>query len=607
MAIVHLDSQYLTTKDEAKRNASKISTRICKKTEEVTPEFLANELAKGKSMVAGVMRSEKRLKENLYFQEVIALDFDDGTPIDDLVNNEFIQEHASFIYMTLSHTEEFNKSRVVFFLDKKLTSNEQVERVYNKLFEIFPQVDKGCKDSSRIFFGGKDFIEINFNNTFYIENFIEDINIQEVKGARVEQDTLELAVDNVAGVDINEKPTWWLIRHGFDDLVKERLSGYKANVENQATAMNYIKSINMREMLGFPAKGNIHDLFSEDRNPSVDIYEMEDGGVWLYTRHSSDEKKAFTGNVIMVVQKLKKTHFIGALMYLTEMMNIEFNVNEEIKLLNKEIDIYTSMLLSKDLKNSYPHIHKIFRDGRTNYGSDVVQILQIMKNNVVEVDGEVKMILQLSTRELSVMIHGSDKKRTRIQNVLNLMATTEWITKVDLNTMPPSIRAKVENFQKEKKRKYHKSVLEYLSNGDDFFDKLDRKCGVLRENSFTARATLTKEGLAKTFGEEEANKVFTQDKERKVSKLTNEVEDVAIDFIMAEIKEKGYVEEKAVVEYLSEWLGKTFSDFKFKQLRANIINGYGLERCRLNKALKKEFGVSEKYTQTQSPAIIKIA
>lgn len=605
MTVVHLDSQYLTTKDEAKRNASKISTRICKKTEEVTPEFLANELAKGKSMVAGVMRSEKRLKENLYFQEVIALDFDDGTPIEDLVNNEFIQEHASFIYMTLSHKEEFNKSRVVFFLDKKLTTNEQVERVYNKLFEIFPNVDKGCKDSSRIFFGGKDFIEINFNNTFYIEDFIEDINIQEPKGERVEQDTFELAVDNVTGVDINEKPTWWLIRHGFDDLVKERLSVYKANVENQATAMNYINSINMRELLGFASSGNIHDLFSEDRHPSVDVYQA--GSAWLYTRHSDDEKKAFTGNTVMIVQKLKKTSFMKSLMYLTEMMSLEFNVNEEIKQLNKEIDIYSTLLLSQNLEKTHPNVAKIFKDGRTNYATDVVAILQIMKNNIVEVDGQTRMITQLSARDYSEMLYGTKNKKKRVQTIINLMTTTDWIVKVNTDALPASIKEKVVGFQKDKNRKYHKSVLEYLSNGDDFFDKLDRKCGALRENNFTARATLTKEGLAKTLGEEEANKVFVQDKERKVSKLTNEVEDVAIDFIMAEIKKKGYVEEKAVVKYLSDWIGKTFSDFKFKQLRANIITGYGLERCRLNKALKKEFGVSDKYTQTQSPAIIKIA
>lgn len=607
MAIVHLDSQYLTTKNEAKRNASKISTRICKKTEEVTPEFLANELAKGKSMVAGVMRSEKRLKENLYFQEVIALDFDDGTPINDLVNNEFIQEHASFIYMTLSHAEEFNKSRVVFFLDKKLTSNEQVERVYNKLFEIFPNVDKGCKDSSRIFFGGKDFIEINFNNTFYIEDFIKDINIQEPKGERVEQDTLELAVDNVANVDLNSMPTWKLIRQGHDDLVNHRLRKYSVSLKNKASTIEYVKSINMREILGIQEAGNFHDLFKPDNNPSASIFKMKDSEVYLYKRHSHNKDYLFTGSIIEVVAKLKRTHFMGALLYLSQMMEINYNISEELKEISDNIDAYCQMLLSPDLEMSYPNTHKIFKDGRSNYSSDVIQILQILKHCLVESNGETRLISQLSVRELSVRIYGSESKKERINKVLNLMCVTQFIEKLDDDKIPEELLEKIMTFKNEKKRKYRKNLYEARNLESNFFNNLEGKCGMLREKHFTAKATLTKEGLAKTLGEEEANKVFVQDKERKVSKLTNEVEDVAIDFIMAKIKEKGYVEEKAVVKYLSDWIGKTFSDFKFKQLRANLITGYGLERCRLNKALKKEFGVSEKYTQTQSPAILKIA
>lgn len=300
MVTVHLDKQYLSSKEQAHSLASVISTRICKTTEEVTPELLANEVAKGKSFVAGIMKDNERKKRNLLYQQVIALDFDDGTRIDDLVANEFIKEHASFIYMTLSNTDDFNKSRVVFFLDKKLTSNEQVERVYNKLFEIFPSVDKACKDSSRIFFGGKDFIEINFNNTFYIEDFITDLKIENQSIVRIdEKETV---------IDPRDKPTWWLMRHGYDDIVKERLSVYKASVEQQSVAMNYFNSLNMREVLGFKKKGNIHDLFSHDENPSVSIYEIEDGGVWLYTRHSDDPKKRFTGNLLRS-SKIKENAF----------------------------------------------------------------------------------------------------------------------------------------------------------------------------------------------------------------------------------------------------------------------------------------------------------
>lgn len=595
MVTVHLDKQYLSSKEQAHSLASVISTRICKTTEEVTPEFLANEVAKGKSFVAGIMKDNERKKRNLLYQQVIALDFDDGTRIDDLVANEFIKEHASFIYMTLSNTDDFNKSRVVFFLDKKLTSNEQVERVYNKLFEIFPNVDKACKDSSRIFFGGKDFIEINFNNTFYIEDFITDLKIENQSIVRIdEKETV---------IDPRDKPTWWLMRHGYDDIVKERLSVYKASVEQQSVAMNYFNSLNMREVLGFKKKGNIHDLFSHDENPSVSIYEIEDGGVWLYTRHSDDPKKRFTGNLLQVVAKLKKTHFIGALNYLVEMTGTDFNSSEIIKQLNTEIEIYTSLLNSKDLKYTSPNIYRIFKDGRSNYSSDVIQILQIFKNNVVEIDGEIRMISQLSSRELATMIYGDKEKKTRILKVLNLMTATDWIVKLGKEDLPDEIRAKVIEFQKNKKRKYYKNVFEFIELGGDFFERLDGKCGIFIENKFSAKSTLTKIGLEKTLGKKEADKVFTQDTDREINVITKEIEDEIVAYIFKQIEAHGYAEEREVIAFLSEEFSKSFSEFKFKQVRSDIAKAYNLKICRLNKALKKEFGVSDKYTQTQAPSV----
>lgn len=185
------------------------------------------------------------------------------------------------------------------------------------------------------------------------------------------------------------------------------------------------------------------------------------------------------------------------------------------------------------------------------------------------------------------------------------MSTTEWIDKLSTDDLPEALRDKLVEYQKANNRKYRKNVIEFKYLGTDFFWTLNNKCEVMLDKGFTARATLTKEGLQNTFGDKEANKVFNQDVDRKVSKLSKDVEDEAIHYIMESIEINGYVEEKAVIEHLSNFIGKTLSDYKFKQLRNKIVEGYGLERTRLNKALKKEFDVSDKYTQTQAPSIFK--
>ena len=602
MAKIHLDNKKFHSKPLDALTLSNLHKRICKTVEEIAPKELAESLANGQTMVLGVMKNEVRKKVNLNYQEVIALDFDDNTTIEEIENNEFIKDNASFIYTTFSHTEGHHKFRVVFFLENKLTNNKQVLEVYNKLFNMFPTADVNCKDSSRLFFGGKSYIEINFNNRLDANTIVE---LPEGSPIQERQEQLELAVDNTKVEDVNIKPTWWLIRHGHDDLVKARLSKYKATTHHQATAMEYVKSLNMGEVLDLPTERNFNDLFTEDANPSANVYKLEDSEVWLYTRHSSDESKRFTGSLIQVVQKLKKTHFIGALMYLIEVMDIDFKATKEIQRLINEIEIYSALLLSSDLKKTYPHVAKIFKDGRTNYASDVVQILQIAKNNVVEVDGEIRMISQLSVRELAERIHGTDKKKNRVSKVLNLMSTTDWIDKLSAEDLPEAIKTKLVEYQEANNRKYRKNVIEFKYLGSDFFGTLNNKCEVMLDKGFTAKATLTKEGLQNTFGDSEANKVFNQDTDRKVSKLSNDVETEAVHFIMGMITTNGYVEEKAVIEHLSNFIGKSLSDYKFKQLRSKITEGYGLERVRLNKTLKKEFAVSDKYTQTQSPSIFK--
>lgn len=602
MAKIHLDTKEFTSKPLDSQTLSNLHKRICKTVEEIAPKELAKSLANGQTMVLGVMKNEVRKKVNLNYQEVIALDFDDNTTIEEIESNEFIKQNASFIYTTFSHTEGHHKFRVVFFLENKLTNNEQVLEVYNKLFEMFPTADVNCKDSSRLFFGGKSYTEINFNNRLNVNTIVD---LPEGSPIAERQEQLELAVDNTKVEDVNIKPTWWLIRHGHDDLVKARLSKYKATTHHQATAMEYVKSLNMGEVLDLPTERNFNDLFTEDANPSANVYKLEDSEVWLYTRHSSDESKRFTGSLIQVVQKLKKTHFIGALMYLIEVMDIDFKATKEIQRLINEIEIYSALLLSSDLKKTYPHVAKIFKDGRTNYASDVVQILQIAKNNVVEIDGEIRMISQLSVRELAERIHGTDKKKNRVSKVLNLMSTTDWLDKLSAEDLPEAIKTKLVEYQEANNRKYRKNVIEFKYLGSDFFGQLNNKCEVMLDKGFTAKATLTKEGLQNTFNETEANKVFNQDTERKISKLSNDVETEAVHFIMESIESKGYVEEKAVIKHLSNFIGKSLSDYKFKQLRSKITEGYGLERVRLNKTLKKEFAVSDKYAQTQAPSIFK--
>lgn len=156
-----------------------INKTITQQSTAVTQRQFAELVGKnGRTTVLGLMNGA-RSKKNMTSQEVVAIDFDNTkmvndkkvkttgseyTSIDDILDDEYAQQNASFIYKTFSHQEDWHHFRVVFFLDYKLTKNKQVELLYKWLMKKYPNADKANKDSSRLFFGGTDVIEIRFGN-----------------------------------------------------------------------------------------------------------------------------------------------------------------------------------------------------------------------------------------------------------------------------------------------------------------------------------------------------------------------------------------------------------------------------------------------------------
>ncbi|MGX7091205.1 DNA primase family protein [Hutsoniella sourekii] len=165
------------------QQASSISKTIVNHIEVVTAEELASSLENGHSVVLGLMDGERK-KNRLISQQIMMLDFDNTlngekaqgsyyVTIDDVIEDEWMKENASFIYKTFGYSEDWQKFRVVIFLDKILRDPDEVSRTYEYLMEHFPQVDKAPKDCSRIFYGGTEVIPIQFGNTWSPQQLVE--------------------------------------------------------------------------------------------------------------------------------------------------------------------------------------------------------------------------------------------------------------------------------------------------------------------------------------------------------------------------------------------------------------------------------------------------
>lgn len=170
-----------------KAQAASISNSIVNTTEVLKPTELAEKLSQGHSVVLGLMNGSRK-RDNLIGQQILMLDFDNTVIVngkkqkvedkyyvvmDDVLSNPWMRNHASFMYKSFSYTDDWQRFRVVIFLDKILRTADEVSNTYKWLMHKYPDADPSPKDCSRIFYGGTDVIEINFNNTWSPEEYVE--------------------------------------------------------------------------------------------------------------------------------------------------------------------------------------------------------------------------------------------------------------------------------------------------------------------------------------------------------------------------------------------------------------------------------------------------
>ncbi len=145
--------------------------------------------------------------------------------LEEAVKHPFILAYCALIIPSASHTEDWNKFRMVFVLPEALTSRKQIESAYKYLLEIFPCGDKACKDSSRFFFGAKDKPIIHINPEAQLpEDFICNVFDFESKQSKKYDLKLEERTKWVNNNNANDD-TDELIQQALDCVPSRQIGG----------------------------------------------------------------------------------------------------------------------------------------------------------------------------------------------------------------------------------------------------------------------------------------------------------------------------------------------------------------------------------------------
>lgn len=590
-----------------------ISNTITKAIAEVSTIELAHFIGEqGRTALLSLMDG-KRNSDNMIEQQILMLDFDDGDiTIEKVLENQFVQDYASFLYKTFSHTEKQNRFRLVFILDEALTKKEEVESAYFWLFDKFPTTDKAVKDPARLFFGGIGTTVIDYSNTLP-NNLLPEVEVKEEviinrNDLTRDQEEYDAVVYNQVNHDT---PTWMVIKAGDKEEVRRRWSGYtkgkafKTNIE----AINYISTLDMSKLLGV-AGNPFRDILELDVDPSAQIWKSDKSNQYLYSQmnnHNTSTGGARTYTLEGVVGKLIGLPVLGAEQYLMEVFEISHDVSDEFTEASHRVNKFKSIILHPDLKELYEGIYYMI--GRYEYPARISALLDVMLYQMFETeDGNIEMITWMSTRTIAESLGMSRKV---VANMINVMTLIGAFNKLGDDQLSEEMfeklnKLKTHSFEngnwvkREKEHQYRPTAIEISKDIVDI-EAIEEKATRQQELGFTFKS-MSRDWMMNTQGEKEADRVYPQDKGRVVSKEKQDLNGQIQREVLEQLADKGYVIINELHEQLNQEL-KGYNEYKYGQQEDILLSGYGLEKVRLTTDLKEKFGITH-LSKHSSPSTI---
>lgn len=592
-----LDNVSYGSKTAASREVAKISNRIMGCPADVSVEELAEAIKKGRSFIAGYLKpNEKRSVKNWVSQQIICLDIDNDEWYEEngkrkkkkkihMTLEQAIEEFkdsAAFIYTTLSHTKSWPKFRVVFVLNQEVKDYNKYQKVIGYFLKKYPFVDQSCKDGSRIFFGGKDVIELDFENRVDVDKIIE-INKNDrggfladkgydnplIMSAQKPPNTQTNNIDCIINKDINK--------------LHEILKVHNVKLNNIGEVYDYLKRQDLRMFLGLPNENPFNDIFHEDNNPSASIFKSKMGnGHYLYKCHS--DSYSFVGTIIEVTEKLLRCSKWEALKFLMKVYKIEL-VETEQQIAKKElIDSNKYLLIDPELHEIYPHFEKLIR----RYKKSLYVILDMAKNYLYS-GKDKRVIFYKSLNEIAKSLEIS---KSAAGSRINFFVLFGLLNKLDEKDVPKKWINEAKKIKAEKKMRYMYSFYEIPDYNYKLMSEIDKKAKIWLEKGGNMKM-VNYEGVLRMFGREEADRVFVQDQGKEISEFNEELAVKIEKMAMELIEKKGWAIESEILDNL--WLGfkgeKSLKEKQLKKMLGEMLDKYDLKRVRLNKEIKKKLGV----------------
>jgi hypothetical protein len=306
----------------------------------LTIQEIAEKWLEGHSIVPAKIKKEKTLDANWVSQQIFAVDIDNENGDKERVSDDFYVTHRealemarraglspALIYSSFSSTASHNKFRMVFVLDKAVTTREQHNEVTSKLYSAFMKngyciADTNCRDLARIFYGGTDLLYAEYEVVTPLShiNQLGLATVHSINKLRSKRDTQgirqgdylpesRMHSDTVLGattlamdalISGNPLELREILYNGVDSTYykKENTSTVHANMN----PYERIKRLHLHRILGVPLNQAFNCIMHghQDKHPSAFIRQLDTGyyAYFCYTCYGAGKGQSLIDLII---------------------------------------------------------------------------------------------------------------------------------------------------------------------------------------------------------------------------------------------------------------------------------------------------------------------
>jgi hypothetical protein len=600
---------------------------------EIEIHELANKLVEGCTFRPSFLNGNK--ETNWLQQQLFALDFDDGTTIEEeLKKCEELKVYPCFGYTSFSHKEHHHKFRLVFCTDEVIYDYEIAKKFQLVLMNIFSNCDKKCTNLNRLYFGGKKLIYEKYHkvhyqdifksfstnlkeNTTFLNNQVDNAkkcppnnnkiynNSYIIRGTKSPLNTL--GVNNNILKEYKEEKSYNIkaIAQRDVEYLKKKINHPHMLFNNNQEFCDYIfKEINLGELLEFKYPKSIKCIFHNDTNNSASIFRNEEG-YWIYHCFSCGVSYNLLG-VIEVLGKFKSRP--KAYAFIREIFNLEMQETEWQKEQKAILLENIKSINNGEFERNCPQTYKNIKSN-IKY---LFQMLIIAMDNVYNenlTDNENNVLFYASNKFICREMGINEGSSKEISKKVALLAYHNLINKVDDSEVNEDMikRSKAININSDGKNKKYRHINYYSipSYNNMLYSSIEEKGKKWKENNYTMKG-LSREMFFRTEGAKVADKLYPQYKkivenkivkERTTSYLSNKRTLLIVKILFDIFEIKGYITEKEIIYELVASkeieITKSEAERQLKKSLQEILLSYNFQRIRSNKEIKELYGVAE--------------